>query len=79
MERREALPGRAGRWRARAGQSLSGSLRAAAEAATPLSKARYQVAVVIATGLARPGLSEDDPDMRALTAYTVGALVRALD
>jgi len=55
------------------------SLRAAAEEATPLSKARYQFAVVIATGLARPGLSEDDPDMRALTAGTVGALVRALD
>jgi len=59
--------------------SMSGSvesLRAAAEEATPLSKVRLQLAAIIQTGLARPGLSEDDPDMRALTAGTAGALVR---
>jgi len=55
------------------------SLRAAAEEATSLSKVRLQLATLIQTELARPDLSEDDPDMRALTAGTENALLRALN
>ena len=61
-----------------AASSQAEQLRTAAEGATPATKVRVQLAILVQSGHARPGLGIEDPDLLSLTTSAATQLVRTV-